>query len=266
MHTHIIYYATYNNNIIYIGSGLPNRYKHCIFGVSHIYDLNRLHFLEPDSVQVHILKGFTTQEEALEEEKKLILEFKPIYNSQFLNISEERFAKDSKDIEKYKGSFIPIKNEISLRRTLTTYERIEQGLAPSVEHAIQWYEDPETDNETLFKVFPLFNEWISSGITTSMMKTNRLNKELITKKAVEIRTVATNEKSIISKLDLKIGEIYTSKDLVKKLTHIYKQLAIEEDDTVKIKATIIKKWYEIKNTPKKVNGEQHNGYKIIRKL
>lgn len=263
MHTHIIYYATYNNNIIYIGSGLPNRYKHCISGASHIYDLNRLHFLEPDSVQVHILKGFTTQEEALEEEKKLILEFKPIYNSQFLNISEERFAKDSKDIEKYKGSFIPIKNEISLRRTLTTYERIEQGLAPSVEHAIQWYEDPETDNETLFKVFPLFNEWLNAGITPAMMKTNRLNRELISQKAMQHRTLLCNSSEVKAQMKLNINMVYTREELLKKVIEIYKSLGLPTD---KAKATDIKKWYEIKAHSKKVKGVQQSAYKIVKEL
>ena len=36
MHTHIIYYVTHNDTIIYIGSGLPNRYKHTESGVSHV--------------------------------------------------------------------------------------------------------------------------------------------------------------------------------------------------------------------------------------
>lgn len=262
MHTHIIYYATYNNNIVYIGCGLPNRHKHCTSGTSHIYDLNRLHFLEPNSIQVHILKGFTSQEEALEEEKKLILEFKPVYNSKYLENSPERLEINKEEIKKYAEDFIPIKNEIALRKALTPYERIEQGLEPSVEHAIQWYEDPKTDNEVLFKVFPLFNEWLNAGITPAMMKTNRLNRELISKKALENRTITNHSQEIIAKLNLKIGEIYRTDELLKKITKIYKILNI----TTKPKATDIKKWYEIKSVPKKINGQQYSAYKIIKKI
>jgi len=263
MHEYIIYYATYNNNIIYIGSGLQNRYKHCISGTSHIYDLNRLHFLEPDSVQVHILKGFTSQEEALEEEKKLILEFKPVYNSQYLNESTERFSINASEIIKYKDHFIPVKSEAALRKTLTIYERIEQGLEPSVEHAIQWYEDPETDNETLFKVFPLFNEWLNAGITPAMMKTNRLNRELISQRAIQHRTLLCNSSEVKAQMKLKIGDVYTREELLKKVIEIYKSLGLPVD---KAKATDIKKWYEIKAYSKKVKGIQQSAYKIIKEL
>ena len=74
MHTHIIYYAVYKNIIVYIGSGAPNRKNHVTSGTSHVYELNRLHFLEPNSVSVHTLKGFSSQEEALKEEKELIFD------------------------------------------------------------------------------------------------------------------------------------------------------------------------------------------------
>lgn len=46
IHTHIVYYTTHKDKIIYLGSGLPNRYKHTTSGTSHVYDLNRLHFSE----------------------------------------------------------------------------------------------------------------------------------------------------------------------------------------------------------------------------
>lgn len=263
MHTHIIYYATYKNNIVYIGSGLPSRHKHCTSGTSHIYDLNRLHFLEPNSIQVHILKGFTSQEEALEEEKKLILEFKPVYNTQYLENSPERLEINKEEIKKYAEDFIPIKNEIALRKALTPYERIEQGLEPSVEHAIQWYEDPKTDNEVLFKVFPLFNEWLNAGITPAMMKTNRLNRELISQKAIQHRTLLCNSSEVKAQMKLKIGSVYTREELLKKVIEIYKSLGLPTD---KAKATDIKKWYEIKAYSKKVKGIQQSAYKIIKEI
>lgn len=263
MHTHIIYYTLYNNTIIYIGSGLAGRQKHVISGTSHVYDLNRLHFLEPNSVEVHILKGFTSQEETLEEEKKLILEFKPRYNSQYLTDSSERFDIAGSEITKYKDTYIPIKHERALRRILTVYERIEQSLEPSVEHAIQWYEDPETDNETLFKAFPLFNEWLNAGITPSMMKTHRLNRELISQKAIQQRTLLCNTDQVKAQLKLQVGSIYTTANLLTRVLEVYKSLGLP---TERAKATDVKKWYEVKSSPMKIKEVSISAYKIIKEL
>lgn len=69
--------------IIYIGSGLIGRHKHCTSGISNVYGLNDMHF-KGNSVHVKIDGVFETKEKSLEREKELILKFKPKFNKQFL--------------------------------------------------------------------------------------------------------------------------------------------------------------------------------------
>lgn len=95
MHSYIVYYVQYEGTVVYIGSGLVGREKHTTSGVSHVYGLNKLHFTCPHLVSVHILKGFSSKGEALKEEKELILEFRPLYNNQYLEDSSDRYSKSS---------------------------------------------------------------------------------------------------------------------------------------------------------------------------
>lgn len=69
--------------IIYIGSGLVGRHKHCESGVSNVYGLNDLHF-KGEKVHVKIEHTFGTKDESLAKEKELILQFKPKFNKQYL--------------------------------------------------------------------------------------------------------------------------------------------------------------------------------------
>lgn len=74
-------YCAYNEKeIIYIGYGKIGRHKHCISGISHVYNLNKEHFCGRP-VQVKVLKYFSTNKEAKEAEKKLISFCKPKYNT-----------------------------------------------------------------------------------------------------------------------------------------------------------------------------------------
>lgn len=207
MHTHIIYYAVYKNIIVYIGSGAPNRKNHVTSGTSHVYELNRLHFLEPNSVSVHTLKGFSSQEEALKEEKELILKFKPKYNSQHLEGYTERFQCDAQEIEKYKGNFIESGNCLAK----TPYEKILNGQVPSVQNAINYYLDPETNNQVLFNVFPQFKEWLDVGITPQNMATCGMVKNAINELAESYRTLNSIKEELNNFLT--IGTEYTSEQL-----------------------------------------------------
>lgn len=75
----LVYAAKYNGEIIYIGSGVNGREKHCISGCSHVYELNRLHFSK-QVVEVEALARFMTKEESLVAETTLIIEHKPRFN------------------------------------------------------------------------------------------------------------------------------------------------------------------------------------------
>lgn len=83
--------------IIYIGSGKLGRHKHCTSGVSNIYALNEMHF-NKEEVVVRVLDVFNTKEESMVEEKKLILLYRPMCNTQYLTdtrVSKMKTAVDS---------------------------------------------------------------------------------------------------------------------------------------------------------------------------
>lgn len=78
--SHLVYAAKYDNEIVYIGSGVNGRERHCISGCSHVYALNKLHFAK-EQVEVVVLGRFNTKEESLTVETSLIIEHKPRFNT-----------------------------------------------------------------------------------------------------------------------------------------------------------------------------------------
>jgi hypothetical protein len=69
---YIVYVVRFEDEIVYIGSGIKGRQNHCISGTSHVYDLNRLHF-EGKAVDLKVIKTNITKQESLIAEKELIL-------------------------------------------------------------------------------------------------------------------------------------------------------------------------------------------------
>ena len=249
MNTHIIYYTTYKNIIIYIGCGLPTRYKHTTSGVSHVYDLNRLHFTDPSNVQTTILRGCISEEEALEVEKELILKFKPSYNSQYLG-TQERYSLHKDEIQEYAEEYIPLLPELTIRRTTTTQEKLEQGLVLQVREAIAYYEDPNTDNTLLFKVDPLFSEWLDAGVTISNMRSLNKSRVKINQYALSLKIKGTVEAPKFT-----IGNFYTAKEIKETLKAYYTKHNIVES----AKATSITQWYDVTRTTQ----DKKEGYKIL---
>lgn len=82
-----------NGTILYIGSGARGRHKHCNSGSSHVYELNKMHF-EGKKLSVLVLSLHETREDALQKEKELILQYKPIFNIQYL--SNKKLSKANK--------------------------------------------------------------------------------------------------------------------------------------------------------------------------
>lgn len=76
-----VYAVTFNDEVIYIGYGHIGRHRHTVSGISHNYDLNRIHFTEDASkVVVKVLKYFEDRDGAKSYESELIGELKPKYN------------------------------------------------------------------------------------------------------------------------------------------------------------------------------------------
>lgn len=69
-----------NKEVLYVGQGNIGRHKHCVSGVSHVYELNKMHFNNEEVlVKVHLITN--SKDEALNVEKQLILELKPKFNT-----------------------------------------------------------------------------------------------------------------------------------------------------------------------------------------
>lgn len=89
---HEVYLAILGEDKLYIGSGRIGRHKHCTSGISHCYELNRLHF-EGANVCVKILASNLSKEDSYELEKKLVLEYKPLYNKAFIKDDRQASAR-----------------------------------------------------------------------------------------------------------------------------------------------------------------------------
>ena len=72
-----------DGNLLYIGSGRRTRHKHCNSGISHSYELNKMHF-NGEFIGVEIIKDNLTKSESVEFEKTLILGLKPAFNKDYL--------------------------------------------------------------------------------------------------------------------------------------------------------------------------------------
>lgn len=85
MEDYIIYEVTYKNKVVYIGSGKPDRYLHCLSGHSHNPELNKLFFTEPEHMKVTVIRENLTKEESLEMEKEYIQATEPQFNKVHTN-------------------------------------------------------------------------------------------------------------------------------------------------------------------------------------
>lgn len=73
---HIVYIArNENNEVKYIGEGQPNRYEHVNSGTSHVYELNKEHFLGR-KMDVEVYNENLTKSEALAIERFLLNKYK----------------------------------------------------------------------------------------------------------------------------------------------------------------------------------------------
>ena len=80
---HYVYVAYgKDGDVLYVGKGIGDRYKHCDSGISSNYLLNRHHFNSSynGGMVVDIVKTFDNDIDALIYEKELIFKLDPLYN------------------------------------------------------------------------------------------------------------------------------------------------------------------------------------------
>lgn len=77
-----VYIGYLEGRAMYVGMGSKDRYLHLNSGVSNVYPANKLHF-SGGSVETKIVLTGLSRVDALAEEKRLILEYQPPWNSTF---------------------------------------------------------------------------------------------------------------------------------------------------------------------------------------
>lgn len=78
-----VYIWHYDGSPVYVGMGKGDRWKHGNSGKSHVYGLNKLHFLGGErSLSCKIIKEGLNKESALVLESELIAKFKSAFNKE----------------------------------------------------------------------------------------------------------------------------------------------------------------------------------------
>lgn len=124
-----------DGTLLYVGSGVLGRHKHCNSGTSNVYNLNKMHFAG-EKIITSVVKLFDTKEESLTYEHEYILSHKPLFNIK-LTI---------KDDAMYKGRIMS-----TVKRSLL--EHIKEYAKEHNKSAIT--ERLEKDLEEFFKIYRL---------------------------------------------------------------------------------------------------------------
>lgn len=78
---HEVYEVLFDGVVIYIGSGIQGiRHLHACSGKSHVPELNKLFFENPELLLVQVLREGLSKEESLELEKEYIFATQPKLN------------------------------------------------------------------------------------------------------------------------------------------------------------------------------------------
>ncbi len=94
---HYVYFAYgKSGELLYVGKGRGERYKHCLYGASNNKDINRYYFMngEDGCITVKIVEYFETEKEALDIEKFYITNLFPMFNKDFSDLNRNTPKKD----------------------------------------------------------------------------------------------------------------------------------------------------------------------------
>lgn len=108
---YLVYCCHNETEVLYIGHGKSGREHHCNSGVSHVYELNKEHFLNRN-LKVKILKYFSDKESAKNFEEEMIKKTLPKYNKSVK-------IKEKKDTSSWLDSINKDKASLDLFNLLT---------------------------------------------------------------------------------------------------------------------------------------------------
>lgn len=94
-----VYAVEIESVFIYIGKGYKARWEHTVSGVSHVYELNRLHFNEQPLTVVCLAENLTSRQ-AHWFEQKCIIKYSPAFNirgsGEIFNIEDYQISEEYK--------------------------------------------------------------------------------------------------------------------------------------------------------------------------
>ena len=230
-----VYKATgLNNEILYIGKGGGDRYKHCNSGISHCFHLNEYFFKNgSESINTKIVREFDCEIEALEHEKVCIQTLKPMFNK-----------------------------VLTVREVLTDYEKLQNGLLINFKRLGSQYYDAFHCNDVqtmhlISQQCPRLVDYVEE-LGIEALRTCGFQESKVKRKyneSVGASKLAESPKKIQKCLKFNSDERYTLREIKEALTQAYSKLKL----TKTAKAKDIKQYYHVKRT--NINGS--SGYKIV---
>lgn len=231
--------------VLYVGKGSGERYRHCLFGGSTNPDINRYYFQNGEfgSITVKKVKYFETDEEALEHEKYLIKTLKPLFNT-------DHVEKEVKP----------------LLRSLSIFEKISLGYV--VDYRVimkQYIEAIENEDTETVEFIELHSPVCKRHL--SLVPPEKVKALKYRKKAVEAEYEVNMKKNskfyeVLDFLNYKEGDIVTGKDVVASIKECYEKLGIAGT----VSSRTIREYYNVKDKFFTKNGKNCRGYEVISKV
>lgn len=217
-----------DGEVLYVGQGNLGRNTHCLGGVSHNKHLNRYFFSngEKGSITTEILYTVKTQEEALDLEKKMILELDPTFNMY-------RYGQD-----------------VIMQKPSTNFKK----------YAKLVYDTKAQDQEVLdsvYQIHPQIKEYLNV-LGFEILKTLGYQESKIKLKfneSIGVNGASKRLKEVQSYLDFKVNGKYTSKELKDVFAECFKSLGINKT----AKASCVFDYYNVT----RANIKGCRGYSIL---
>lgn len=207
-----------NDELLYVGKGTKERWKHCISGASHNKWLNKYFFLngEDGSIRVEIVERFDTLEQSLLAEEEAIKLLNPLYNTTHTNKTKETKMRLGMKV-----------NKMSVfREYYYSYLAIESGISDEVSYKdIDRHHNIISDVETYHpEVLEIVEKLGIDVLRTCGFQRSRIEAKM----EIERQKELTTPKKIQKVAKFVVGEFYNFSETKQILTATYKAIGIVE--------------------------------------
>lgn len=217
-----------DEELLYIGKGSGDRYKHCCSGRSSNVELNRYFFEngEGSCITVKISHWFDEESKAVEVENDLIHKKQPLFNKENLP-KQKDYLKSTLTLEQQIGLGYTVDFSRILRKYIKALEEGDKDV-------VEWIERVSEVHKQLVTVLG-----IDKVKSIGMNKTKLMNSYNLTVKFSEENV------NIKAKLtQFRVGGRYTSQQIVSKLQEAYNECGIDR----KAVSNDIKNYFSVMKT------------------